>query len=537
VWHGGGVCALVAAVAALAGAGSGTAGVEPSPLAPQLQAASDEVAAAAAALSGLTPDTPAPTRRAAGDRLAAAGRALRAVVVAYQAGGATASVEEADLLEAASRRLLDARVDFGPLAGESSGTSTTTAKDVTDGLGGFVTSAIVQRMGAEGLLEFLKQTRGDPRRALDRLLANARQAIEAKVRNGLRGAVERELRKRFPKVPIQLGVPLRDQLQSFARQWVTDYLAKLVFRLGPAGIVVELLGGRRLFAGIVRGVENLFRGTGKLPERTRRTIDGYAKHVAALDALGPGCADLAATKRALGAALRAVGATHYLKGDLTARAEGRGAGARAAENLFAQLLAAEERLHAAIREAKARCGIEPALKPKDLAAAIAVIDRVLADLKGLNPRLGPPAVPLPTQANCPAGLVIETFQSLPPYAKTGEVSVVLGRFAEVHTGSYLYHCVYVSPQNAADEWYLLTLGVTPPDLPGTIAAGSCGATPTPGFNGLVRSIQLDSVMRYLSIGGGPRKYYTDVKGGGLALWDQTLVQAEAAGVGVPCPLP
>jgi hypothetical protein len=117
----------------------------------------------------------------------------------------------------------------------------------------------------------------------------------------------------------------------------------------------------------------------------------------------------------------------------------------------------------------------------------------------------------------------------------GDQPVVLGSFSRQTTTYLGFICLYVHPSDPTDEWFVLFIGVVPPNVPGVPASGACGQTPTLGYTGVLGSILLASVKRHLNVSGGPRKFDIDARGGTPAVWQQALTLAESQGVGAPCP--
>jgi hypothetical protein len=132
----------------------------------------------------------------------------------------------------------------------------------------------------------------------------------------------------------------------------------------------------------------------------------------------------------------------------------------------------------------------------------------------------------PTAATCPPAFTMETLQSLPPYAKTGEFSLTAPTLQRTYAnGPYNFKCVYLHAQDRG-EAFVIFIDAVPPNIPGAIPSGDCART-SPNT--------LASEKRYVSVSGGERRSFTRAAGGNPAILQQALRLAETQGVGQACP--
>lgn len=114
-------------------------------------------------------------------------------------------------------------------------------------------------------------------------------------------------------------------------------------------------------------------------------------------------------------------------------------------------------------------------------------------------------------------------------AKLGEYDAKFQEIVKVYPDDpYSYKCLWYASA-PKDEAFVVFIGITPPGVPGRIAAGNCDGTrkDSPPF--------YNSRKRYLGVSGGERKYFQNALGGNEKVLKGVLAAAEAAGVGQACP--
>jgi hypothetical protein len=472
----------------------------------------EQARTSAAGLSGRQCATFAP----AAARLIEAANASRTAFDAYRkANTRYGTQEEIELITSVAVDLRVGRALLGRAAGESGVASAAEQAAAEREVGLFqavVAQKIEDRLRIEGLGDVLRSTS----------FAEMKNKVVAELQTRLRTRAESELR-RLTGLRIRLDVPLREQIRDVLENELSRAISRLGISAGPAGIVISLLGAR-LVELVGARLEEALRHKGSLPERTTRTVAGFAALQAELRKL-PSDATLDRVRAVVRDSQRALGATRFLEGDL--RRAGR-------TDLLTQLSTAREKLKRTLSVARYRFLLDSALVGEDFRIGIDYAARVRADAERLAKKAG---CTLPSSGGpsdegkaasasaCPALSTMESIQSLPPYAVSGTFPVRFSRFEK--TDDHGAKCLYVTENG--NEAFVIFISWVPPDLPGRIASGDCSRTrpdSPPVYN---------SRKRYLGVSGGERGMFTRALGGNGKVLLQALALAEAQGVGRACP--
>jgi hypothetical protein len=476
---------------------------------------SERARASASALAGRQCAGFAP----AAAELAGAAEAARKAFEAYRTASTRyGTQEEIALIAALAVDLREARGHLARAAGESGVPSEAEQRAAAREVGlfqTFVALKLERRLGVEGLADVLTSTS----------FRDVKAKVASELQRRVRERAERELR-RIVGFRIRLGVPLKQQLRDFMEAELAGMLSKLSVSAGPAGILVSLVGSR-LVALVGAKLQEALRHKGSLVQRTSRTVSGFGAQQAALRAL-PKDAPLDRVRALAHDAQRALAATAFLEGDL--RRAGRA-------DLLAQVADARRKLEATMAVARLRFLLDSELVGEDFRIATAFSAGVRSDAQRLAKKVGCPLAGtgapgsgsergvVPTAKSCPPSFTMESIQSLPPYAKTGEFRATFSRI-EKHA-TYGSKCLYLT--DGGNEAFVVFLDYNPPNVPGVLASGDCGRSwpDSPPF--------YRSRKRFLTVSGGERGMFTRAAGGNEAILKQALALAEAEGVGHACP--
>ncbi len=287
----------------------------------ELTAARADVAAAADRLVALTHRRSPSGAPAAADAFLAALKRAGAVVGLYRLEQVRdGTYAELSALQGIGNATIEGTAALADLAGVKARRPSRRARRQARGVDGELLAvareALAERYRLNGLGTLLR------RPSFKAALAQGVERVDEK----LTAAVNRKLR-RLTGLPVVLGVSLKTQLLWAGQDAVADWAGRLAVKAGPAGIVLSILSGGRLDPGrlvvlvgrqLKRALDNAFRGKGHLDARTARSLRSLDRAISRIQML-PGDAAFETLRRMLVRAQAAIGATHFLRGDVARR--------------------------------------------------------------------------------------------------------------------------------------------------------------------------------------------------------------------------
>ncbi|HKI91673.1 MAG TPA: hypothetical protein VJ986_05190, partial [Gaiellaceae bacterium] len=453
----------------------------------------------------------------AASKLAAASTAAQAIFQRYrQAKSRYGTQEEIRLVNTLKQALAEARGSLAKASGETATVSAAERRAATAEVGAFqqiVARYAEGRLGAAGLADVLT---GKGFRTM-------KNSVVAKIQTKIRSRAEAELR-RLTGLRIRLNVPLKQQIHDFMEAELSRLASRLAIAAGPAGIVISLVGARIVH--VVGAALDRILKRGNVVGRANRSLRGLENLRRTLTALPPN-APVDKARAAIRNAERELGRTSFLEADL--KRTGRTA-------LLAELTAAKTALTRWVFLSKHRFLVDSDLLRENFAADAALAAAAGTDAERFATKLGctittTPAPPStggpgkpPTAAVCVPGSIRMEYSTMFG-VKLGEYDA---SFQELVTrNEYAAKCLWVAGGGPTDEAFVVFIDFVPDGVQGALPSGACtGRQDSPPF--------YYSHKRYLTVSGGPRKYYQAAVAGNETILKGVLAAAEAAGVGKAC---